>query len=150
MGIETAAAVMAVGGTAIQVYAQYEEAQAKAEAAKKNAAAKREMAYDVLERAKYNIAETQKEGDVFAAEQLGAYAKSGVAFEGSVLLALEDTAYKISQSMINQQREADSKARSLFMGADVDLQLSGDIKKVADLQAASTLLRTGSRLVMKE
>lgn len=150
MGIETAAAVMAVGGTAIQVYSQYEEARSKAEAAKKNAAAKREMAYDVLERAKYNIKETQKEGDVFAAEQLGAYAKSGVEFSGSVLLALEDTAYKISQSMLNQQREADSKARSLFMGADVDLQLSGDIKKVADLQAASTLLRTGSRLVMKE
>lgn len=149
MGVETAAAV-AIGGTALQIYGQYEEAQARAEAAKKNAASKREMAYDVLDRAKYNINETQKEGDVFAAEQLGAYAKSGVAFEGSVLLALEDTAYKISQSMINQQREADSKARSLFMGADVDLQLSGDIKKVADLQAASTLLNAGSRLAMKE
>lgn len=150
MGIETAAAVMAVGGTAIQVYAQYEEAQAKAEAAKKNAAAKRDMAHDLLKRAEYNIAETEKSGDVFAAEQLAAYAKSGVAFEGSVLLALEDTAYKISQSMINQQREADSKARSLFMGADIDLQLSGDIKKVADLQAASTLLNLGSKMAMKE
>jgi len=149
MGVETAAA-LAIGGTALQVYGQYEEARSKAEAARKNAESKRLMAYDVLDRAKYNIAETQKEGDAFASEQLAAYAKSGVEFQGSVLLALEDTAYKISQSMINQQREADSKARSLFMGADVDLQLSGDIKKVADLQAASTLLNLGSKMVMKE
>ena len=150
MGVETAAAVMMVGGTGLQIYSQYEEARMKSEAAKKNAAAKRDMAYDLLKRAEYNIAETEKEGDVFAAEQLGAFAKSGVAFEGSVLLALEDTAYKISQSMINQQREADAKACSLFMGADVDLQLSGDIKKVADLQAASTLLNLGSKMAMKE
>lgn len=148
MGVETAAAV-AIGGTALQIYGQYEEAQAKAEAAKKNAASKREMAYDVLERAKYNINETQKEGDVFAAEQLGAYAKSGVAFEGSVLLALEDTAYKISQSMVNQQREADSKARSLFMGADIDTQLSGDIKKAADLQAVGSVLKAGGQFAMQ-
>lgn len=148
MGAETAAAI-AIGGTALQIYGQYEEAQAKADAAKKNAASKREMAYDILERAKYNIAETGQEGDVFIAEQLGAYAKSGVAFEGSVLLALEDSAYKITQSMMNQQREADSKARSLFMGADIDTQLSGDIKKAADIHAIGSILKTGGQMGMQ-
>jgi len=139
VGVETAAAV-AIGGTALKVYGDYQSAQAQAEAAKKNAESKRIMAFDVLKRADYNINETQKQGELFSAQQIGAYVKSGVELEGSVLLALEDTAYKVSQNMINQQREADSKAKALFMGADIDTQLSGDIGRAAIYQGIGTTM----------
>jgi hypothetical protein len=141
MGVETAAVVM-VGGTALQLYGQYEAAQQQAEAAKRSAEAKRQMAADLLKRASYNIEETRKEGDIFASEQLGAYTKAGVAFEGSVLLALEETAYKVSQSMINQQREADDKAKALYMGAEIDVQLAGDIRRAAWINMAGTAMST--------
>ena len=139
MGVETAAAV-AIGGTALKVYGDYQAAQSQAAAARKNAEAKRMMAFDVLKRADYNINETQKQGELFSSQQLGAYVKSGVELEGSVLLALEDTAYKVSQNMINQQREADSKAKALFMGADIDTQLSGDIGRASIYQALGTTM----------
>jgi hypothetical protein len=146
MGVETAAAVVAIGGTALQMYGQYEQAQQQASAAKKNAEAKRLMADDLLKRSEYNIAETKKEGDAFASEQMGAYFKAGVALEGSVLLALEDTAYKVSQNMLNQQREANDKARALYMGADIDTQLSGDIQKATYINMAGTAMSTASKI----
>lgn len=129
---------LAIGGTVLQLYGQYEQGKAQAEAYAQQAAAKRIQAYDLLERSKYNIQQTKLEGAVFAEKQVAGYVKSGVEMSGSALLALEETAYKLSENVINQKKEADAKAKALFMGADIDTQLSGDIKKATYINMAGT------------
>jgi hypothetical protein len=140
--------MMLIGGTALQMYGQYQQGKSQSEAYAKQAAAKRIQAYDLLERADYNINQTKLEGEVFSDKQVASFVKSGVEVTGSALLALEETAYKISQNVINQRREADQKANALFMGADIDTQLSGDISKATTISMIGTGL-TGAYNVAK-
>ena len=130
--------MLAIGGTVLQLYGQYQQGKAQSEAYAAQAAAKRIQAYDLLERAEYNVQQTKFEGEVFADKQIGAYIKSGVEMSGSALLALEETAFKISQNVLTQRREADQKAKALFMVADIDTQLSGDISKATTIAMAGT------------
>jgi hypothetical protein len=131
-------AALAVAGTALQMYGQYQQGQAQADAYAAQAAAKRIQAFDLLDRAEYNIQQTKFEGEAFSDKQLSTFIKSGVEVSGSALLALEETAYKISQNVINQRKEADAKAKALFRGADIDTQLSGDVRQATTISMLGT------------
>jgi len=142
----TGTAVVAIAGTAMQMYGEAQSAKAQAAAARAAADAKREQGLDILKRSRYNIDVTQREGDTFMSEQIGSYISGGVEIEGSALLALEDTAHKLSENIVNQGREADAKAQALFIGADIDTQLSGDITQASKFKNLATATLTVAAL----
>jgi hypothetical protein len=133
---------MIVAGAAAKIYGDYQSNKAQAAAAAAQARVKRIQAYDLLERSEYNIRQTKQEADIFKHRQIATSIKSGVDITGSALLALEDTAMKLSVEVTNQQKEASAKANALFMGADIDMQLSGDIRKAGQYQMYGSLLST--------
>jgi len=139
-----AAAGVVVAGTAMKIYGDSQRAKAESRAAQASAESKRIQAYDILKRVKYNMAATREEGESFKAGQIGRYIAGGVELQGSALLALEDTAHKLSMDLINQRYEADAKANALFRGADIDTQLSGDIEKAQKWNTYGTILSTAS------
>lgn len=135
------AAAAAVVGTGMQMYSQYQEAQAQQEAAEARAAAKRAQAEELAARATFNIATTIKDGEELEGQQTAGFAGSGVAVgEGSALSVLEETDAKIKQSVMIQQRESELKVQALMRGADLDTQLSGDINRASKYRMAATFL----------
>jgi hypothetical protein len=135
-----------IGGTILGAIGQRKSAKAQARAARAQAAAKREQADEMLKRAKFNAAVMREKGRGLQAEQIGAFAKSGVALtSGSTLAALQDTVSTVSLSVQQMLDEADFKANQLRMGADVDTRLAGDIRSASKWAIGGTLLSGGAQ-----
>ena len=143
--MSAALAIAFAAGGLLKAHADRKEAQAQAEAARAKAAAKRAQAAEMLIRSEENIFASLLEGEQFKGEQTAAFAKSGVAIgEGSTLSALEETATMIERNVSIQRREAQYKADALYLGADLDTKLSGDIMKANKYQTISTVFSAGT------
>ena len=129
-----------IGGTAISAYGQYKSSKARATAMRAQADAKRLQAFELLERNEINVQRTREKGELFKAEQITAFAASGVEIsEGTPLSVLEDTSAAISKNIADQKREAEFKAEQLFAGADIDTRLSKDVELAGTIGAVGTV-----------
>lgn len=135
-----------IGGTILGAIGQMKSAKAQAAAARAQAAAKREQADEMLKRAKFNAIVMREQGRTLQAEQIGAFAKSGVALSsGSTLATLQNTVSTVSLSVQQMLDEADFKANQLKMGADVDTRLASDIRSASSWAVGGTLLSGGAQ-----
>ena len=138
----TGAAVAVVGGTALQAYGQYKASRARERAARAQAEAKKQQAFEILDRFEVNAGLLRRRGEQVKARQVLATVASGVEIsDTTTLVALEDTNRKISEQIAFERREAEFKAEQLFRGADIDTQLAGDIRKARPFELAGTFLQ---------
>ena len=122
---------LTVGSIFLQAEAASKEAAAKERALEERSAAKRLEAEELLERSEINAQSLRREGEDIKAAQVGGFAKAGVdVSSGSPLSVLLDTNVKLSRELGLQKREADFKATQLRRGADIDLELAGDERKI--------------------
>lgn len=137
----TGAAVAVVAGAAIQMYGQYKSSRARERAARAQADAKKQQAFEILDRFEVNAGLLRRKGEQFKSQQILATVASGVEIsDTTTLVALEDTNSKITEQIAFERREAQFKAKQLFAGADIDTRLAGDIRKALPLQQTGTFL----------
>lgn len=136
-------AALIVGSTVMKMYSDSKARAAEAAAARAQAEAKRKQALELLERSEINIGKLKEEGERFGATQVLSAAAQG--FADIPLAQLEDTWDKINEEVNFQRREAQFKADQLRSGADIDMQLAGDIQKAGKYETASTLLGGAER-----
>lgn len=126
---------LTVATTLIQAQASKKEAQAQEKALKQRADAKKVEAFELLARFKINAESLRREGEDIKAAQVGGFAKAGVEVStGSPLSVLLDTNIKLARELGLQKREADFKAAQLRRGADIDIELAGDVRKAEKLK----------------
>jgi hypothetical protein len=129
---------VAVAGTAVQMYGEYEAAQSKAESEARQAAMKRQQADEVQARQTINEGvmreqEYHSEGDYVT--KVGGHGVEGSWF-GGMMRMRQDLAYNIAAT----RREADFKAQMLREGADVNTQLASDSKTAGYLGIGASLI----------
>lgn len=135
---------VAVAGSLLAAKGQSDAARAQAQAAKRIAAAKRKQASELLEKAEINVERMRTSGAGLVSEQQASFASGGVAVgTGSTLAVMNDTINKTEQGITDMMNDARSKAAALKAGADVDMQLSGQIQQASKFQVAGTLLSGG-------
>lgn len=123
------------GGTILEMAGNKKAARAKERAALAEAAMKRQMASDMLERFDINRKLTLVKGEQFKASQQAAFAKGGVDISsGATLIAMEDTNRGIQQHIDLERMEITAQANALIAGADIDTVLARDIKKASKFQ----------------
>lgn len=136
---------IAIVGTGISVYSQLKAGDAEENAAKKDAALKREQA-DRIEYAANRDIEIQK---FTTAKQLGQmendFASSGVSLQGSPLLALEETARMMAEERQAMLDEARFKADQLRQGADISEELGAERNRASHWNAGATILNGGAK-----
>jgi hypothetical protein len=132
------AAAVAVIGTGFQIYANNKEAKAKSAAARASADAANKQAIDLLERYRINAEFLKVEGRAFIGDQIAASAELGRG--DAPLLLLEETNMKVQKQLDIEEMEAESKAAAIRSGAQVDLQLAGDIRRANRTRNVGTFL----------
>lgn len=146
MGWALAAAYAA--STVFSIASQRKASKAQAAAAVADAQAKREQAFELLDRVEVNIEDIKEKGLKLMGAQTGAFIKGGVvSTEGTPLDVLDESFSKIQREEMIQRREAEFKAEQLFAGADIDTRLSGDIVSAGKMQQAATLLGGGANVI---
>ena len=137
----TGAAVAAVVGTGVTIYGQQKEAKAKARAAKKNAELKRLQALELLDRFEINSQALMAEGELLKDRQKVDLASRGIDIgSGSALSVIEETNALVARQLILDRKEAEFKAQQLRSGADMDVELAGDIRSAANIRSVGTFL----------
>lgn len=124
------AAIATIAGTGISILGQRQQAKAQQLAALQQADAKRLQAQELLKRSEINVGFLKDEVAQFQAQQITAAAASGVDVgSGLTLVQLEKSNRMLAEQINIQRSEAEFKAEALLRGADIDTQLSGDIRK---------------------
>lgn len=137
-------AAVVTAGSLISAFGQSKASKAQADAARKMARAKRQQALTLLERAEENRERIRLSGANLVKEQQASFASGGVvAGAGSTLAVMNDTMNKTEQQSIDMMTDARSKAAALRAGADVDMQLAGDIQSASGYQLAGSLISGG-------
>lgn len=136
-----AAAAIAAVGTVVTVAGQLQASKAQREAAEASAASKRFQADEILNRFEINSAVMRRDQFTTQAKQAAAYVHGGVDVgSGTTLLMLEDTARKISDQLIMDEKEAQYKANVLRQGGEVDERLGSEIRKAGQISAFGSFL----------
>jgi hypothetical protein len=131
-----AAAVAAVG-LAASIYGQVSEADAKADAERKDASLRELEAQETQRRAQINAGLIQRQGNQVLAEQTQGYAKSGVTGSGlHRLQARTELGYLQQIDLLKQ--EADYRAELIRQGAQVSLGLADSTETNAAISAFGT------------
>jgi hypothetical protein len=146
----TGAAAVAVTGTAVSIAANNRRARMEARAAREQAEAKREAAFEILARAEENAELTKFEAEGFKQDQVNDLVSRGMGDTLNTLAAMEDTNNKVQRQLDIERREAEFQADQLFAGADISERLAGDIKKTARLENLGLFLQgTSSAIAAK-
>jgi hypothetical protein len=132
-------------GTAISIYGQIKGAEAEADAARREAAARELEAQEILKRTKVNQDIVQEEGDILMGNQQ-TYFSMGGSLIGSPLMTLERTAHSIAREKQNMQIEADFKAAQLRSGAAISTELAGQRQQAGYIGAAGTVLTSAYQI----
>jgi hypothetical protein len=132
-------------GAGLKAYGSYMAGQASAAAARQQAKLKEMQANEMLSRLEIQTKRMSLQGDEFKANQTTDYASHGVALgTGATLVAMEDTNYKISQSIDDLRRDTIFKANQLKMGAGFDRAQASDSINAGAITAGGSLLEGAS------
>lgn len=130
------AGVAMVAGTGLSFLGQMDAAKKEEEAAKFNAETNRQQANEMLRRFEINKGLLVREVESFKAQQVAAFAKSGVDINsGSALVQLEQTQNQLSEQLKFMQIEANAKAEAMFRGADLAEFESRELRGARELSA---------------
>ena len=135
----------AIAATAVSTIVQFqsaaEQAKAQVKALEAEAETKRLESLELLERFNINAESLKKDVRVHEGEQVALLAKSGVAVgSGSSLSIMVDNAKKLQRELDNREREAQFKVDQLNRGADIDIELAGDVRKAGRLRRIGIIL----------
>lgn len=135
---------LAVGAGMVSAIASIEEAEARAEQARREAALKRLQADETLVRAEINAKLMRREGERMQAGQAQSFAASGVDMGASQFGLLRETDRMVSEQIDLMKREAEFRARMLREGAISSDLLADDAETAGMLNAFSSLLGAGA------
>jgi len=140
----TVAAVSLIAGTGVQLYAQSKAAKNEEEAARAQADAKRQQAFDLAERFRINSESLRVDALAFAGDQSAASAELGRG--DAPLLLLEETNLRAQSEINSKEFDLQANQRALFAGADINDKQADDIKTTAKIQAVGTFLNAAGKL----
>lgn len=136
------AAVMAIGGTLMEMEGQKGSARAQAAAARRNAEQKRLEALELLDRFEVNAAAMRGQGEIEVSNQMLNAAARGVDVgSGSTLDMFEQTRAVVAEEIALRRREANFQAKQLMRGASNDERYARDVKRASKYQQWGTFLR---------
>ncbi len=128
---------LAVGA---KVYGDFTEGQAKKNALKAQAKAKREQARLLMETLDINVKSLREEGLGFQQDQISAFAKGGIDVgSGAALAVLEDTQRKVNRKIVGMTRQAEFDKQQLLSGADISSKTAGDLDTAGFFQTVGTI-----------
>lgn len=140
-------AALAAAGTAFSVFGKISEANARSEAAEREAELKRRQARELLLRQSINESimreEAVRSGLSLASRNSRGESGGGI---GSLLTVKKET----EQNILLSRREAEYQAEMIRRGADVNMKLAGDIKTASYIGAAGTLLSSAGDIYMNQ
>lgn len=139
----TAVAITSFG---ISAASQIMSANAKADAARKEAANKNLQADEVLTASKREQGLLSIKGDRAQGEALQAYGQANVEISGSSLLQLEDIARQTNSESLAIDHAARFRASQLRSGASFEQSQANDTETAGLLGAGATALQGGASL----
>lgn len=139
-----AGAALMVAGTGLSIYAQQQEAEARAQQAKDQAGLKRQEAVEILERAKINTKALEQQGVELEASQKSAFAGGNVGLGASPLMFVEEQNAKVKDEIALLNREAQFRAGQLNQGASILTSEANSIKGSEFYRMAGTALSGAS------
>jgi hypothetical protein len=137
------AAALLVAGTAIQIYGQQQAAEAQANQARQDAAAKQAQAAEIMRRLPGNLRAIEEQGAQLVGAQEMAMSQGVTIGEGSPLIILEQTMHNVRREMNNAETESVFRASQLQLGAAASSEYSGQVKRAADIGSFGTILTNG-------
>lgn len=147
MGLAATAATVAVAGTVLSAYSQYEQGQSQKEWSEYNAAIAERDAAASRQTAEYEATEKRKETQRLLGRQRALYGKAGVTLEGSPLLMMEETASEGEIDALMIEREGKLRSQHYRSEAALSKQ-KGRAAARAGYWGAGTTLLTGAGSAM--
>lgn len=133
-------------GTLFQAVGSISAGDSQARAAEQEAQRRRLQADEVEHKAVEDERVFRQQGREFLGEQASAYAKSGVLIEGSPLMQLQDTKFKMEQQVTSQRRASAFYASQLRSGADSQMDQAGGFRTAGFISGIGGVLTGAARL----
>lgn len=143
MSLAAAGAIASIAGTAFSAINQMQQGQDQRRWYEYNAAVAERDAEEARRIAEYEAAQTRKEGQKLLSVQRARYASSGVTFEGSPLLLMEETAKEIELDALMTERTGEVTAQKYTTEAALS-RMKGSGAKTAGYYGAGSTLLTGA------
>jgi hypothetical protein len=141
-----APAIIAGVGLGLTAYGMISSANAEADAAQKQRALDFEQANEIERRAGVQEENARDYGNRLIGAQKAYIGHSGLAFQGSPLLAIENSAAKLDTQIREMRSQATYQANALRQGADIRSDLADDRKTASYFQLGGTILTGVGRM----
>lgn len=136
------AAVMAIGGTILDMEGQRKAARSEAAALRRNAEQKRLEALELLDRFELNASAMRAEGEVAVSNQMLSAAARGVDVGSeSTLDTFEQTRALVAEEIDMRRKEVEWQIQQLRVSADNDIRYGRDVRKASRYKQFGSFLR---------
>ena len=141
--LATIGAIASMAGTAFSAMNQIQQGKDQKKWYEYNAAVAERDAEEARKIAEYEAEQTRKEGQKLLSAQQARYASSGVTFEGSPLLLMEETAKEIELDALMTERTGEVTAQKYTTEAALS-RMKGSSANTAGYYGAGSTLLTGA------